>query len=196
MRKFYNILLIILVIAAIVVGAMIVYKYYNEAKNEKELSSFVDEIENNLKSQDKDVRNKNIYKGYKVVGIIEIPKIKIKYPILEKTTVQSMLVSVTKFWGPDINEFGNVTIVGHNNFSGTMFGKTKNLENGDIIKLTDLKNNTIEYEVFNKYSIDPNDVSCIKSVEPKTREVTLITCTKGHKERLVVKAREKNNNLK
>ena len=80
MRKFYNILLIILVIAAIVVGAMIVYKYYNEAKNEKELSSFVDEIENNLKSQDKDVRNKNIYKGYKVVGIIEIPKIKIKYP--------------------------------------------------------------------------------------------------------------------
>ena len=196
MRKFYNILLIILVIAAIVVGAMIVYKYYNEAKNEKELSSFVDETENNLKSQDKDVRNKNIYKGYKVVGIIEIPKIKIKYPILEKTTVQSMLVSVTKFWGPDINEFGNVTIVGHNNFSGTMFGKTKNLENGDIIKLTDLKNNTIEYEVFNKYSIDPNDVSCIKSVEPKTREVTLITCTKGHKERLVVKAREKNNNLK
>ena len=196
MRKFYNILLIILVIAAIVVGAMIVYKYYNEAKNEKELSSFVDETENNLKSQDIDVRNKNIYKGYKVVGIIEIPKIKIKYPILEKTTVQSMLVSVTKFWGPDINEFGNVTIVGHNNFSGTMFGKTKNLENGDIIKLTDLKNNTIEYEVFNKYSIDPNDVSCIKSVEPKTREVTLITCTKGHKERLVVKAREKNNNLK
>ena len=196
MRKFYNILLIVLIMAAIVVGAMIVYKYYNEAKNEKELSSFVDEIENNLKSQDKDVRNKNIYKGYKVVGIIEIPKIKIKYPILEKTTVQSMLVSVTKFWGPDINEFGNVTIVGHNNFSGTMFGKTKNLENGDIIKLTDLKNNTIEYEVFNKYSIDPNDVSCIKSVEPKTREVTLITCTKGHKERLVVKAREKNNNLK
>ena len=196
MRKFYNILLIVLIMAAIVVGAMIVYKYYNEAKNEKELSSFVDEIENNLKSQDKDVRNKNIYKGYKVVGIIEIPKINIKYPILEKTTVQSMLVSVTKFWGPDINEFGNVTIVGHNNFSGTMFGKTKNLENGDIIKLTDLKNNTIEYEVFNKYSIDPNDVSCIKSVEPKTREVTLITCTKGHKERLVVKAREKNNNLK
>ena len=101
-----------------------------------------------------------------------------------------MKVSVTKFWGPEVNEIGNLTIAGHNNFSGTMFGKTKNLKNGDIIKLTDLKNNTLEYKIFDKYSVDPDDISYVKSIEQGTREVTLITCTNGHKERLIIKARE------
>ena len=46
------------------------------------------------------------------------------------------------------------------------------------------------YEIFKIYSIDPDDVSCVESVENNTREITLITCTNGHKNRLVTKARE------
>lgn len=82
-------------------------------------------------------------------------------------------------------------MAGHNNKDGTMFGKTKYLENGDIIKMTDLNLNTIEYEVFKIYTIEPNDVTCVESVEGEKREITLITCTNGHKNRLVTKAREK-----
>ena len=59
-----------------------------------------------------------------------------------------------------------------------------------IKKLTNLKNETVEYEIFKIYSIDPDDVSCVESVENNTREITLITCTNGHKNRLVTKARE------
>lgn len=190
MKKVYNFLLIILIFTALVLGIMIFNKYYNEFKNEKQLSEVVTIIENEKEETKKE--KKHTYKGYDVIGIIEIPKIKIKYPILSKTTEESMLVSVTKFWGPGINEIGNITIAGHNNFSGTMFGKTKQLEKNDIIKLTDLNNNTLEYKVFDKYSIDPNDVSCVESIEEGTREVTLLTCTKGHKERLIIKAREDN----
>ena len=58
------------------------------------------------------------------------------------------------------------------------------------IKLTNLKNETVEQEIFKIYSIDPDDVSCVESVENNTREITLITCTNGHKNRLVTKARE------
>ena len=49
----------------------------------------------------------------------------------------------------------------------------------------------VEYIIFDIYTIDPNDVSCVKSVEEGTREITLITCTNGHKNRLITKAREK-----
>ena len=101
-----------------------------------------------------------------------------------------MKVSVTKFWGPKVNEIGNYTIAGHNNRDGTMFGKTKRLKTGDVIKMTGLDNQTIEYKIFDIYSIDPNNVSIVNSVDPSTREVTLITCTKGHKNRLITKARE------
>ena len=101
-----------------------------------------------------------------------------------------MKISITKFWGPDINETGNCVLAGHNNRDGTMFGKTKNLVIGDTIKLTNLKNQIIEYEIFKIYTIDPNDLSITDSIEEGTKEVTLITCTNGHKERLITKARE------
>ena len=101
-----------------------------------------------------------------------------------------MKVAITKFWGTNINDIGNYTMAGHNYKNGTMFGKTKYLQIGDKIKMTDLNLNTVEYEIFKIYTIDPDDVKCIESVDPNTREITLITCTNGHKNRLITKARE------
>ena len=130
------------------------------------------------------------YKGYQVVGIIEIPKINIKYPILSETNEGSIQYVIPKFAGEDINSIGNFVVAGHNYLDGSMFGKVKQLEIGDEIKLTDLYNNTISYEIFDIYSVNPNDTSVIKSVKEDSREVTLITCTKGHIERLITRARE------
>ena len=163
-------------------------------KNEKEVSAVLTNIEQELQQVILETSIETIepeYKGYKIEGIIEIPEIDIKYPIINTTTEETMELSITKFWGPQVNEIGNYTVAGHNNKDGTMFGKTKYLEIGDIIKLTNLKNETIEYEIFEIYSIEPDDVSCVESVEPETREVTLITCTNGHKNRLITKARQK-----
>ena len=193
MRRVYNILLIILVIAAIAVGGNIIYTYISDKNTENDMTQAAIQLEEeikNINTKDNSQKKEMTYKGYDVVGIIEIPKIDINYVILPKTTVEAMKISVTKFWGPEINEIGNFSIAGHNNWNGTMFGKVKRLEIGDIIKLRDLYNNTVEYKVFDKYSVDPNDISCAESVEPGTREVTLITCTKGHAQRLIVKARE------
>ena len=101
-----------------------------------------------------------------------------------------MQVSITKFWGNNVNDVGNFSMAGHNYLDGTMFGKTKKLEIGDSIQMTDLTGKTIEYRIFDKYVIDPNDVTCVNSVEPNTREITLITCTNGRTNRLIIKARE------
>lgn len=194
MKKFYNIIIVALIIALIVVIAMIVYRYGNNYKNEKEVSAVLTNIEQELQQVILETSIETIepeYKGYKIEGIIEIPEIDIKYPIINTTTEETMELSITKFWGPQVNEIGNYTVAGHNNKDGTMFGKTKYLQIGDSIKLTNLKNETIEYEIFEIYSIEPDDVSCVESVEPETREVTLITCTNGHKNRLITKARQK-----
>ena len=94
------------------------------------------------------------YKGYKIEGIIEIPEINIKYQIINETNDETMKISVTKFSGPQANEIGNYCVAGHNNRDGRMFGKTSHLKIGDTIKLTNLKNETIEYKIFKIYSID------------------------------------------
>ena len=193
MKKVYNLIIAVLIVALIVVVAMIVIRYGGNYLNEKEVSSSLETIEEELnkeETQQSESLPELEFKGYKIERIIEIPKINIKYPIIDHTNEETMKVSITKFWGPQANEIGNYTVAGHNNKDGTMFGKTKYLQIGDKIKLTNLKNETIEYEIFKIYSIDPDDVSCVESVENGTREITLITCTNGHKNRLVTKARQ------
>ena len=191
--KIYKIVLAILIIAIIIVSVIVGIKYIKEYTSEAETKEVIASINEKLN----DNQNKNVIreideniKGHKVVGIIKIPKVKLEYPILEKTTEETLNLSITKFWGNEINEIGNVTLAGHNNLSGVMFGKIRKLEKGDIIELTDIQNTTLKYEVFKTYIIDPNDISCILPEKEDVREVTLITCTTGGKERFIVKARE------
>lgn len=125
---------------------------------------------------------------YKVIGKIEIPKIKIEKYILEKTNEKSLKKSVTKICGPNINRTGNFCIAGHN--YQTMFGKLTKLENGDIIKLTDTYNRTVSYKVYDIQKVIPTDTDCLLQETNGEREVTLVTCTLGAIKRIVVKAVE------
>ena len=54
------------------------------------------------------------YKGFNVVGTIEIPAINLSYPILEKVNKSSLETSVAMLYGAGINQIGNTVIVGHN----------------------------------------------------------------------------------
>lgn len=194
MKKFLNIFIILLVLAAIIVLGVIIYRYSQYQANSNAAVEVVAQIEKEFEElSETDEKVEAEYKGYKVVGIIEIPKINIKYPILNKTNDDAMQYSITKFSGGEVNSIGNFVVAGHNYLDGSMFGKVKQLEIGDEIKLTDLYNNTITYEIFDIYSVDPNDTSILESVDENSREVTLITCTKGHVERLITKAREIKN---
>ena len=101
-----------------------------------------------------------------------------------------MKISIVKYWGDQVNDYGNLSIAGHNNYNGTMFGKTKKLAIGDQVELTDLTNRTITYQIYDIFVTDPNDVSILQTKDKTVREVTLITCTNGNKQRLILKARE------
>lgn len=193
MKKVYNILLAIILLAIIVVVAMIIIKYAGNSKNEYEVSKMIESIKEEVAKEEQEEYQEEIemeYKGYKVVGIIKIPKIDLEYPILSETTNASMKLSITKFWGNGVNKIGNLSLAGHNNYDGTMFGKTKNLEIGDTIELTDMYNITRRYTIYDKFITDPNDISIIEADNFGSREVTLITCSNGNKERLIIKARE------
>ena len=189
--KIYKILLLCLIIAAVVLAVFIAIKYIGIYKNENVAKDVIKNIKRSFEETNNPIQEiDEQIDGHKVIGIIKIPKIDLEYPILETTSFETLKLSITKFWGNKINEIGNVTLAGHNNLNGTMFGKTKNLEIGDIIELTDIQNVTLKYKVFKKYVIDPNDISVILPEEENVREVTLITCTNGNKNRLVIKARQ------
>lgn len=138
-------------------------------------------------------RNTSVTKSgqkYHTTAIINIPSIGVYYPILNTTTDELLKISPCYFWGPKPNEVGNYCIVGHNYRNAKFFSKVPTLENGSIIELTDLKGRMIQYSVYDKYVVDPADVSCTSQRTGGKKEITLITCTNDSSQRVVVKARE------
>lgn len=129
-------------------------------------------------------------KGYTVLGTIQIPKIELETYILSETNTESLNISVTKLCGPEINEIGNLCITGHNYNNNKMFGKIKKLEKGDTIILTDVYGDSITYQVYDKFETNPKDVGALSQETKGDREVTLITCTIGAINRIIVKAVE------
>ena len=127
-------------------------------------------------------------KTYSTVGAISIPSINVNYPILSETTDALLKVSVCKFWGCNPNEVGNLCIAGHNYRNKKFFSKAINLVVGDIIEITDLNDQTLKYSVFDKYTVDPNDVSCTSQLTNGKKIITLITCTNDSQQRVVIKA--------
>ena len=129
--------------------------------------------------------------NYTTEAILEYPKLGINYPVLSEETEELLKISLCKYWGPNPNKVGNYCIGGHNYKSGKMFGKLSGAEIGDEINLTDLNGNKVTYSVYNKYVVEPTDVSCTSQLTNNQKEITLITCTNYGQDRLVVKAREK-----
>lgn len=193
----YKTILYILLTILLITVILIIYKYGSNQINEKESQEVIETFKNieSSKEQENQTEIELEYKGYKMIGIVKIPKINIEYPIIEigdidpESAKSPMKLSIIKYWGENVNDYGNLSIAGHNNKDGTMFGKTKKLQIGDIVELTDLKNQTIQYSIYDIFVTDPNDVSILLPKD-NIREVTLITCTNGNKERLILKAKE------
>lgn len=162
---------IIIAILAIIIGT--VWGIYRETKIKKgegkqELLNIVeterqntniDQQENNTKRQQQNLQNvlPQTYKGYKVVANLKIEKLKIDTCVLEEYTKAAMETCVTKFYGPEANEIGNFCITGHNYITKNMFGYLYKLKIGDTFTLTDSKNGKVEYKIYDKYRVEPNE---------------------------------------
>ena len=128
--------------------------------------------------------------SYNVEGTVRLDRLGIDYPVLSDTSEELLKISVNKYWGPAPNQVGNYCVVGHNYKNKKMFGRLSEAVNGDIIEVEDLNGHVVEYSVYDKYVVEPDDTSCTSQLTNGRREVTLITCTNYGTQRLVVKARE------
>ena len=139
------------------------------------------------------------YKGYNVAGKIEMPTVRLQYPILvdkvngswQVTDANAIEVSVAIQYGVGLNNVGNTVIMGHNYRSGLFFGSNKKLQVGDTIYITDWETGTRRaYTIYNKYTTEESDTSFYQRNTNGKREVSLVTCQSNNSYRLVVLARE------
>lgn len=201
LSKLIKKMLILILLCIVLIGVYIFIKSKKEEKviiveNEKIIES-KENIEYEEKKEKEEIQEKNEYenmpreiKGYKVVAKLEIPKINLNTYVLSETNTKSLKVSVTKLCGPNANKVGNFCIAGHNYRNMKMFGGIKKLEIDDEIYLTDTYDRKVMYKVYATYNTSPKDISCLDQDTGGDREITLITCTAGAIERVVVKCIE------
>ena len=205
-KKMYKVNFIISLVIILILFSLYVYAEYDRNKSDlsQDILASMNQKDTTTISSDNEawiipldggeiVNDYDIYTAadgntYKSVGTINIPKINVNYPILSETSDALLKVSVCKFWGSDPNKVGNLCIAGHNYRNSRFFSKVPNLVVGDTIEITDLSGETLTYSVYDKYTVDPTDVSCTTQITNGKKIVTLITCTNDNKQRVVVKA--------
>lgn len=213
-NKVLTVVLIIVVIAIIALLGFLGYDYYQKYFITKDTSDFVDNFEGDASiSEDNNTndtennsdenpldqiegtttgsgtRTKTMYKGFVVVGTMEIPKTNFKYPVLEKVTKKSIETAVAVLYGTGLNQPGNTVIIGHNYRNGLFFSNNKKLENGDKIYITDTSGTKLTYTIYNKFETTPEDTSFYTRDTGGKPEVTLSTCTDDSSARLIIFAR-------
>ena len=126
---------------------------------------------------------------FTVIGMIEIPKINIYYPIISEANDELLKISPCRVSGPLPNQDGNLCIAGHNYDNYKFFSKVSNLNNNDEIIIYDIDRNKLIYNVFEIYEVSANDLSPLENDESIKKQVTLITCNNFNSStRIIIKA--------
>lgn len=128
---------------------------------------------------------------YSTIGIITVPKLNIEYPILSDWSYELLKNATCKLIGPDLNEVGNFCIIGHNYRNNLFFSKLETLQKWDIIQIKDTSGRMLEYIVYDKYVVEPDDLSCTDQNTDGKKEITLITCYNNGTQRTIIKAIER-----
>ena len=209
--KVLTVILVIVIIAIVGLLGFLAYDFYQNYIITKDTSDFVDNFQgdvtdgeandNSLADTDgnplDDMEDSNTgssstrrtYKGFGVVGTMEIPATNFKYPILEKVTKKSIETAVAFLYGSGINQPGNSVIIGHNYRNGLFFSNNKKLNIGDKIYITDNTGTKLTYTIYNKFETTPEDTSFYQRDTGGKPEVTLSTCTDDSKARLIICAK-------
>ena len=164
----------------------------NTVQNEKELDNTelvapvtVTEVDNTGNS----ANAVKTYKGFVMVGRIEIPKTKVNLPVLETPSAKALETSVAVLYGPGLNKVGNTTIVGHNYRNGMFFSNNAKIEIGDKIYITDTTGNKLTYIVYNTYVTTPEDAEYTQRDTNGAIEISLSTCTDDSSGRIIIWAK-------
>lgn len=132
------------------------------------------------------------YNHSMIIGMIEIPKLSLSYPIFSSLDDELLKVAPCKFSGEMPPNSSNLCIAGHNYDNTKFFSNIGSLENGDEIFIFNQVGIKFIYSVFNKYEVEDNDFSPIEKDYQGGNELTLITCNNLNKRRIVVKAKIEN----
>ena len=188
MDKFRRIIGILLIIIGVVIIGDVAYKKIITLKKQKDIvklfeNGFSEGTSTGESTESSESVNLN---GYKPIAMVEIPSINLSQALVEGISDDVLKYFLGHF--PDSaapGQVGNFAIAGHRVSDYTdAFINLYKVSAGDkiIVKTHDKK---YTYVIEENYIVNPDQIEVLDATENAT--ITLITCTVGSKQRVIVK---------
>ena len=186
MDKARRIVGLLLIIVGITIIGSVVYKKVETAKKQKAIIEiFENGISEGTTGESINLEDMN---GYTPIAIMEIPSIKLSQALVEGISDEVLQYFLGHF--PDSakpGEKGNFSVAGHrvSDYTDAFINLYKVKEGDEVIVKTSDKKYT--YVVEENFIVEPDDISVLEDTNEAT--MTLVTCTVGAKQRVIVKGR-------
>ena len=213
-----TVILVILIVAILIGLSFLIYNVVKSKNHEDEIREAIAEFDkntegdNNQENAEQDnldfantisppsettnsnlgtVKKKTYYEGYVMIAYITIPKTNIKLPILDSVSPNALNTSVAVLYpsNPQLNEPGNVVIIGHNYRNGKFFSDNDKLSIGDKVLIKDNTGRELSYTIYQKFQTSEQDTSFYTRDTNGVPEITLSTCTDDGKARIIILAK-------
>ncbi len=160
------------------------YNIYDSERAEQVAKETVVEIEKKIPDvpdkdfspvlyPDREMPTTEIY-GYRYIGILEIPDLNIKLPVMEEWDYNRLNISACCYSGSLYKD--DMVIAAHNYQSH--FGGLSHLGVGSKVIFTDIEGNVFNYEVLWSEILNPNQTEeMVTENEKDPWDLTLFTCT-------------------
>jgi sortase A len=125
-----------------------------------------------------------------VAARIVIPKMEADYIVVQGVDESDLREGPGHYPStPFPGQVGNAAIASHRTTYGAPFGRLDDLEPGDVIRTRTLQGSFV-YVVYDKFEVDPSDVSVLDADPARPATLTLTTCHPPYSaaKRLIVKA--------
>ena len=163
----------------IIIGSLILITYSKYMEN-KALSSFEEKIERQEVITEVNPGDE--------IGIIEIKSVNLKNVIVESTDKKYLNHHVCHFENSTMpGEYGNFALAGHSStyYYNQVFNELHKVKIGDEIIIKTI-NDEFTYTITETIVVESDEIEVLDQDMTK-KEITLVTCTNGGKQRFIVK---------
>ena len=186
MNKFSKYLIILGILCVLLSITLYIKNKYQELDTGKKSKEILDIIETKINVSDKEEIKSNTedlvlnISGYDYIGVINIPSLNIKLPIMRETDYDRLAISPCKYYGNITTN--DLVLCAHDYVN--QFGKISNLKEDDIVIITDVLGNNYVYKVVLTEELNPIDIT---NMIDSPFDLTLYTCSYGALKRITVR---------
>lgn len=184
-KKVFKTQFMISIFGILIIISFFSFYYYSLLKKEKLSTNLMDNYEiSKLYATSDNSSESNL-----IIGMIEIPKLNISYPLFSKLDNSLLEISPCIADGKMPPEPSNLCIAGHNYNNDKFFSKINLLNIKDEINIYDNIGQKFSYYVFANYEVKEDDLSPIFNYDNNSCVITLITCNNFNDNRIIIKAK-------